>query len=246
MFILRIFLANHFHFFRDSKRGKTPKSLEKQRVYNLVLTSQINLRHISWSCDGQHELKYDGYSKEKASLYIMLEHVAKVMDLRAGEACVPSGSQHSSGPVLQRGHGKERIWQLKVISTELKLVLYFRQSDYKSLFLFFPCLSELKTARIEEPEILPFFPTSNHGVSIFPCYSLVLWEVDGLSQSAHSSDVCSLLSSPLLSSESWGLHTSIQKAAWQELSPPQGKVQIFCGGGVKGNRGAGKIGHSTS
>ena len=55
-----------------------------------------------------------------------------------------------------------------------------------------------------------------------------------------------LLSSPLLSSESWGLHTSIQKAAWQELSPPQGKVQIFCGGGVKGNRGAGKIGHSTS
>ena len=101
MFILRIFLANHFHFFRDSKRGKTPKSLEKQRVYNLVLTSQINLRHISWSCDGQHELKYDGYSKEKASLYIMLEHVAKVMDLRAGEACVPSGSQHSSGPVLQ-------------------------------------------------------------------------------------------------------------------------------------------------
>lgn len=200
MFILRIFLANHFHFFRDSKRGKTPKSLEKQRVYNLVLTSQINLRHISWSCDGQHELKYDGYSKEKASLYIMLEHVAKVMDLRAGEACVPSGSQHSSGPVLQRGHGKERIWQLKVISTELKLVLYFRQSDYKSLFLFFPCLSELKTARIEEPEILPFFPTSNHGVSIFPCYSLVLWEVDGLSQSAHSSDVCSLLSSPLLSS----------------------------------------------
>ena len=39
-----------------------------------------------------------------------------------------------------------------------------------------------------------------------------------------------LLSSPLLS-ESWGLHTSIQKAAWQELSPPQGKVHIFCGGG---------------
>ena len=44
-----------------------------------------------------------------------------------------------------------------------------------------------------------------------------------------------LLSSPLLS-ESWGLHTSIQKAAWQELSPPQGKVHIFCGGGVKGRR----------
>lgn len=167
----------------------------------------------------------------------MLEHVAKVMDLRAGEACVPSGSQHSSGPVLQRGHGKERIWQLKVISTELKLVLYFLQSDYKSLFLFFPCLSELKTARIEEPEILPFFPTSNHGVSIFPCFSLVLWEVDGLGQSAHSSDVCRL--SPLLSSllsESWVLHTSIQKAAWQELSSPQGKVHIFCGGGVKGRR----------
>ena len=76
----------------------------------------------------------------------MFEHVAKVMDLRAGEACVPLGSQHSSGPVLQRGHGKERIWQLKVISTELKLVLYFLQSDYKSFFLFFPCLSELKTA----------------------------------------------------------------------------------------------------
>ena len=43
-----------------------------------------------------------------------------------------------------------------------------------------------------------------------------------------------LLSSLL--SESWVLHTSIQKAAWQELSSPQGKVHIFCGGGVKGRR----------
>ena len=89
MFILWIFLANHFHFFRDSKRGFDSKSLGKQRVYNLVLTSQINLRHISWSGDGQHELKYDGYRKEKASLYIMLKHVAKVADLRAGDCVSP-------------------------------------------------------------------------------------------------------------------------------------------------------------
>lgn len=167
----------------------------------------------------------------------MLERVAKVMDLRAGEACVPSGSQHSSGPVLQRGHGKERIWQLKVISTERKLVLYSLQSDYKSLFLFFPCLSELKTARIEEPEILPFFPTSNHGVSIFPCFSLVLWEVDGLSQSAHSSDVCRL--SPLLSSSLWVLGAAHQHSesclAGTESSP--GQSAYFLWGWGEGEEG---------
>ena len=187
--------------------GKIPKSLEKQSMYNLVMTSQINLMYIFWSCSGHHELKCDGYRKEETSLYIMLKYAAKVTDCRVGEPvlCVTSGSQHSADPVLEWNHGKERIWQLKVISTGLKLVHDFLQSDYKSPFLSSPYASELKTAWMEKPKILSFLPTGNHGVSIFPLHPLVLQKVDQFSQSGHSLDFCLLPFLPM----SWRLHTNI-------------------------------------
>lgn len=175
-----------------------------------------------------------GKGKRKASLYIMLEHVAKVMDLRAGEAVSPSGSQHSSGPVLQRGHGKERIWEAESHFNRAEIVLLLSEWLQIPLSLFL-CLSELKTARIEEPENLPFFPTSNHGVSIFP----VLFGPVG---SRWTWPVCSFPRcmppfSSLLSSL-WVLGAAHQHSesclAGTEFSP--GQSAYFLWGWVKGRR----------
>lgn len=223
--------------------GKVPKSLEKQSTCNLVMTSQINLMHISWSCSGHRELKCDGYRKQETSLCIMLKYAAKATDHRAGEPvlCVPSGSQHSAGPVLEWDHGKERIWQLKVISAALKLVHDFLQSDCKSPFLSSPYSSELKTAWMEKPKILSFLPTGNHGVSIFPFHLLVLQKVDQFSQCGHSLDFCL---PPFPPPMSWRLHTNNLKATQQEPSPPQGKVHIFCGSGGSRGREESQSAHS--
>lgn len=161
-----------------------------------------------------------------------VKYAAKATDRRVGEPvlCVPSGSQHSAGPVLEWDHGKERIWQLKVISATLKLVHDFLQSDYKSPFLSSPYPSELKTAWMEKPKILSFLPTGNHGVSIFPFHLLVLQKVDRFSQCGHSLVFCL----PPFLPTSWRLHTSHLKAARQEPRPPQGKVQVLCGSGGPG------------
>lgn len=103
----------------------------------------------------------------------MLKYAAKVLDVRVDDPvlCVALWSQHSAGPVLEWYHGKERIQQPKVISKELKLVLYFHPNAPKSAFLSYSCLSELKPPRVENPKRLPF---SHLAPMVLPCLPVLL------------------------------------------------------------------------
>lgn len=122
-------------------------------------------------------------------------------------------------------HGKKRIQQTRVISKELKLVLYFLPSEHEAPFSPVHVYQNSKLPRIENPKNSPLSPMMLP-VLLFP--SLLQFHGKSIDL-AHPGipQTLPLSSSPPMS---WILHTHIQKAAWEDPGPPQGKVQILCGG----------------
>lgn len=107
---------------------------------------------------------------------------------------------HSAGPLWECARGKERTQQPKVISQELKLVLYFLPGEFRYPFLSCPCLSELKKLPgVEIQNTCPSSPPSPHGAarltsSLSPSAH---WEAGRPRQLGDPSDSClSLLSPP--------------------------------------------------